>query len=80
MNFEILISKLSATSFCKGNEEQDNVASALYALLHQLFSRQPEHIQHAIPVWEKTGNKLVKEVPELWRMLLAAARMTRLTT
>ncbi|KIX01149.1 uncharacterized protein Z518_08874 [Rhinocladiella mackenziei CBS 650.93] len=60
--------------FFKDNEEQDNVATALCALLHQLFTRHPELIQHAIPVWEKIGDKLVRELAELWRLLLAVAR------
>jgi hypothetical protein len=58
--------------FFKDNEEQDNLATALCALLHQLFSYQPRLIQYAIPAWEKTGDKLTREVPELWRILLAA--------
>ncbi|KAK5202772.1 hypothetical protein LTR41_011483 [Exophiala xenobiotica] len=60
--------------FFKDNEEQDNVATALCALLHQLFSCHPELVRHAIPAREKNGDKLVKEVPELWRILIAAAR------
>jgi hypothetical protein len=51
--------------FFKDNEEQDNLATALCALLHQLFSQKPQLIYHAIPAWEKTGDKLTKEVPEL---------------
>ncbi|KAK5455876.1 hypothetical protein LTS15_005193 [Exophiala xenobiotica] len=60
--------------FFKDNEEQNNVATAICALLHQLFSHRPQLIQHAIPLWEKNGNKLVKEMRDLWRILLAAAR------
>ncbi|MFL5624841.1 MAG: hypothetical protein ACJ788_04520, partial [Ktedonobacteraceae bacterium] len=60
--------------FFKDNEEQDNLATALCALLHQLFSHQPRLIQYAIPAWEKTGDKLQKEAQELWRRLLVAAR------
>ncbi|KAI9689741.1 MAG: hypothetical protein M1822_009623 [Bathelium mastoideum] len=60
--------------FFKDNEEQDRLATALCALLHQLFSHQPQLIQYAISVWNRTGDKLIKEVPELWRILLAAAR------
>ncbi|RMZ87896.1 hypothetical protein DV736_g4876, partial [Chaetothyriales sp. CBS 134916] len=60
--------------FFKDNEQQDNVATALCALLHQLFSHQSQLLSHAIPAWEKTGKKLVKEVSELWRILVAAAR------
>ncbi|KAK5539671.1 hypothetical protein LTR25_003376 [Vermiconidia calcicola] len=60
--------------FFKDNEAQNNVATALCALLHQLFSHQRQLIQHAIPVWEKNGDKLVKEIRDLWRILLVAAR------
>ncbi|KIW21983.1 uncharacterized protein PV07_12615 [Cladophialophora immunda] len=60
--------------FFKDNEEQDNLATALCALLHQLFTYQPQLISHAIPAWETLGEKLVKEIPELWRMLMAATR------
>ncbi|KAK5210764.1 hypothetical protein LTR47_001484 [Exophiala xenobiotica] len=59
--------------FFKDNEAQNNVVTALCALLHQLFSHKPQLIQHAIPAWKNNGYKLVKEVPELWRILLAAA-------
>ncbi|OAP54596.1 hypothetical protein AYL99_11044 [Fonsecaea erecta] len=47
---------------------------ALCALLHQLFSQKPQLIHNALPAWEKNGKKLVKEVAELWRTLLAAAK------
>jgi hypothetical protein len=60
--------------FFKDNEEQDNLATALCALLHQLFTYQPHLIRHAIPAWGKAGNLVAKEVPELWRTLVAAAR------
>jgi hypothetical protein len=50
------------------------MTTALYALLHQLFYHQPWLMRHAIPAWEKADEKLVKEVPELWRTLVAAAR------
>ncbi|KIX01605.1 uncharacterized protein Z518_09331 [Rhinocladiella mackenziei CBS 650.93] len=59
--------------FFKDNEEQDSLAPALCALLHQLFTHQPQLIRHAVSAWERNGDKLSKEVPELWRMLLAAA-------
>lgn len=60
--------------FFKNNEEQDNLATALCALLHQLFCHQPWLIQYAIPAWERTGERLVKGVAELWWTLVAAAR------
>lgn len=59
--------------FFKDNEEQDNLATALCALLHQLFSRQPHLLRHAIPAWERNGIKLRDEVQEMWRILKASA-------
>ncbi|KAJ9607047.1 hypothetical protein H2200_008119 [Cladophialophora chaetospira] len=63
--------------FFKEYEEQDNAATALCALLHQLFSQQPRLISHAIPAWEKSGDKVAKEEAELWHILLAAARVNK---
>ncbi|KAL9094308.1 MAG: hypothetical protein Q9165_003449 [Trypethelium subeluteriae] len=60
--------------FFKDNDEQDGLATALCAILHQLFYHQPQLVQYAIPAWESIGDKLVKDIPELWRTLLAAAR------
>ncbi|KAL4911651.1 purine and uridine phosphorylase, partial [Aspergillus aurantiobrunneus] len=58
--------------FFKDNEEQNVLATALCAILHQLFSQQPNLLQHAIPSWEKDGDKLQREVGELWRIFIAA--------
>lgn len=58
--------------FFKDNEEQDNLATALCALLHQLFTKQSQLIRHATPAWESNGSMITKEVSELWRILLAA--------
>ena len=58
--------------FFKDNDEQDNITTALCALLHQLFTSQPWLIQYAVPLWEKTGDKLTKEAPGLWGTFLAA--------
>ncbi|KAJ5827865.1 hypothetical protein N7447_004628 [Penicillium robsamsonii] len=58
--------------FFKDNDEQNNFAAALCSVLHQLFSQQPHLLQHAIPAWEKNGEKLRQEVNELWRILIAA--------
>jgi len=44
--------------FFKDNEQQDRLAIALCALLHQLFSAQPHLLKHAIPAWEENGEKL----------------------
>ncbi|KAL8846162.1 MAG: hypothetical protein Q9221_008730 [Calogaya cf. arnoldii] len=56
------------------NENQDSLALALCALIHQLFTDQPRLIQHAIPAWEKAGDKVQREADELWRILLGASR------
>ncbi|OQV09531.1 hypothetical protein CLAIMM_13644 [Cladophialophora immunda] len=58
--------------FFKENQNQDNLASAFCALLHQLFTSQPHLLTHAIPAWRRNGDQLTKEVDELWRIFLAA--------
>jgi ankyrin repeat protein len=58
--------------FFKDNDEQNSLATALCALLHQLFQHQPHLLQHAVPAWNKDGSKLQHETDELWRILLAA--------
>ncbi|KAG9648244.1 purine and uridine phosphorylase, partial [Aureobasidium melanogenum] len=58
--------------FFKDNDEQNSLATALCALLHQLFEHQPHLLQHAVPAWNKNGSKLQQETDELWRILLAA--------
>ena len=58
--------------FFKDNDEQDNLATALCAILHQLFSSKRSLIRYAIPAWEKNAGELRKEVPELWRILIDA--------
>lgn len=58
--------------FFKENDEQNNLASALCAILHQIFSQQPHLVQHAMPSWEKNGNMLQQDVNELWRIFMAA--------
>ncbi|CAI0655001.1 unnamed protein product, partial [Colletotrichum noveboracense] len=59
--------------FFKDNDDQNSLATALCALLHQLFNSQPRLIRHATMAFEKNGEKLQTEVDELWRILVAAA-------
>ncbi|KAJ4401246.1 hypothetical protein N0V82_010880, partial [Gnomoniopsis sp. IMI 355080] len=59
--------------FFKDNEDQQKLATALCALLHQLFHQQPLLLRHAMASFEKDGEKLQGEVDELWRIFLAAA-------
>ncbi|CAG8262749.1 unnamed protein product [Penicillium salamii] len=58
--------------FFKENEQQNNLATALSSVLHQLFSQQPHLLYHAIPYWERNGKTLQKEVDELWRIFVEA--------
>jgi hypothetical protein len=58
--------------FFKDNNEQNNLATALCAILHQLFGMQPQLLKYAVPSWEKNKDKIQKEVDELWRILMAA--------
>ncbi|KAJ5712190.1 hypothetical protein N7493_008658 [Penicillium malachiteum] len=59
--------------FFKDNDEQNHLAPALCSVLHQLFSQRPQLLCHAIPSWEKSGEKLRQEVDELWRIFTSAA-------
>ncbi|KAH7377131.1 hypothetical protein B0T11DRAFT_27613 [Plectosphaerella cucumerina] len=59
--------------FFKDNEDQNDLATALCAVLHQLFGRLPHLLRHAANAFEKNGHKLQNEVDELWRIFLAAA-------
>jgi Ankyrin repeats (3 copies)/NACHT domain len=59
--------------FFKDNDEQDSLATALCALLHQLFSAQKRLLQYALTSWHKNSQRLQSEVYELWRILITAA-------
>ncbi|KAJ5982454.1 hypothetical protein N7451_012554 [Penicillium sp. IBT 35674x] len=58
--------------FFKDNDDQNHLAIALCSVLHQLFWQRPHLLRHAIPSWEKNGEKLRQEVDELWRIFTAA--------
>jgi hypothetical protein len=51
--------------FFRNNDEQNKLASALCAVLHQLFSLQPKLLQHALANWEKSGDKIQHEIGEM---------------
>ena len=59
--------------FFKDNEEQNNIAIALCAVLHQLFTHKPELLRHAIPSWQRNKENLQQETKELWQIFLSAA-------
>lgn len=48
--------------FFKHTKQQSLLATALCAVLHQLFSHQPQLLRHAVPAWEKNGDKLQQEI------------------
>lgn len=58
--------------FFKDNDEQNTLATALCAILHQLFSQRPNLLYHALPSWEKNGERIRQEVDELWRIFITA--------
>lgn len=51
--------------FFKDNNEQNDLATALCSVLHQLFIQQPHLLQHTIPSWENHRETLRQEVDEL---------------
>ncbi|KAK1621903.1 hypothetical protein BDP81DRAFT_387273, partial [Colletotrichum phormii] len=60
--------------FFKDNDDQNSLATALCAILHQLFYYQPLLIRQAMAAFEKNGEKLQTEVDELWRTFIAAGK------
>ncbi|KUL81795.1 hypothetical protein ZTR_09346 [Talaromyces verruculosus] len=58
--------------FFKDNDEQSNLATSLCAVLHQLFSLQPQLLRLALPYWERNKEKIQNEVDDMWRILMAA--------
>ncbi|KAJ9319710.1 hypothetical protein DTO271D3_479 [Paecilomyces variotii] len=58
--------------FFKDNDTQNRLATALCAVLHQLFAQRPQLLKHALPYWQKNGDRVQQEVDELWRIFMAA--------
>ncbi|KAH7159360.1 CHAT domain-containing protein [Fusarium sp. MPI-SDFR-AT-0072] len=54
------------------DQDQDTAKQALCALLHQLFSKKPSLIKHAMPEFAKNGEKLVNIPTTLWDILESA--------
>lgn len=59
--------------FFEESDEQNNLTSALCAILHQLFAQRPHLLHHAVSTWEKNGKQIQRNVDELWEILMAAA-------
>lgn len=60
--------------FFKDNEEQNNVATAMCALLHQFFCAHESLIQrHVASAVKKSGHNLKNDFEELWQIWISAA-------
>lgn len=55
--------------FNTGIPEQDSLAAALSAILHQLFNCQPHLLYHAVQEWRKVGQRMSHEIFTLQRIL-----------
>ena len=63
--------------FFKDNEEQNNAATALCALLHQLLCEHEDLLQrHVVPAFKKCGEALKSDFEELWRTFISVATDT----
>ncbi|CAG7980422.1 unnamed protein product [Penicillium salamii] len=59
--------------FFKDNEEQNNTATAICALLHQLFCAQPDLFQkHAEDPVRQHGEKIKEDFSSLWQLWISA--------
>jgi ankyrin repeat protein len=56
------------------DQDQNTVRQALCALLHQLISKKPALIQHAMKQYEKDGESLTKSTNSLWTILQDAVQ------
>jgi hypothetical protein len=59
-------------SFKDDNDAQKDTATALSALLHQLFSREPKLIEYAMSSFKANGEKIVQSFHILWDILTNA--------
>ncbi|VUC38138.1 unnamed protein product [Clonostachys rosea] len=59
--------------FFKDNERQDDLATALCAIIHQLFDNKPALVRHALPSWRKNREGIRQETEGLWNIFLSAA-------
>jgi ankyrin repeat protein len=56
------------------DQDQNTVRQALCALLHQLISKKPALIQHAMKQYEKDGQGLIHSTNSLWTILQDAVQ------
>ncbi|KAL6886925.1 hypothetical protein GGI43DRAFT_273204 [Trichoderma evansii] len=51
------------------DQDQNTFRQALCALLHQIFSQKPALIKHAMPQFDKDGQRLSESTASLWKIL-----------
>ncbi|CAH0057162.1 unnamed protein product [Clonostachys solani] len=59
------------------DQDQNTIRQALCALLHQIFTRNPALIEHALVPFRENGPRLVDNKASLWKILQAAAQDPR---
>jgi len=69
----VLPSSAAICYFFFKDNDQNTVRQALCAILHQLFSKRPFLIRHALPEYERNGDGLKNVTASLWNILQAAA-------
>ncbi|KAL9629835.1 MAG: hypothetical protein Q9164_006703, partial [Protoblastenia rupestris] len=60
--------------FRDGQEDRTHGASAISAILHQLYENRPALIAHALPSFGSYGQKLKDMFSELWQILIRSAK------
>ena len=55
-------------------QDQNTVRQSLCAILHQLCSKKPSLIQHAMPYFEKNGAGLINSTSSLWAIFQSAVQ------
>ncbi|KAH7322566.1 hypothetical protein B0I35DRAFT_183940 [Stachybotrys elegans] len=56
------------------DQDQNTVRQALCALLHQLLTKKPSLIEHAISQYDKKGKGLINSTKSLWEVLQIAVK------
>ena len=62
--------------FKRGVQEQDSLANALCAILHQLVTNQSQLRRYIVAAWEQVGERLITECSTLRRVLRQACQDT----
>ncbi|KJR87190.1 ankyrin repeat protein [Sporothrix schenckii 1099-18] len=68
IDYEIPRSATTCYFFFK-DQDQNTIRQALCALLHQLFSKKPALIEHAMGLFREKGPRLIDSTESLWTIL-----------